>query len=53
MYKLIQYSDNYSKTSGTVWKYGRDKTALAHNSVIADFTEANTIANLFRIKGNR
>ena len=21
MYKLIEYSDNYSKTSGTLWKH--------------------------------
>ena len=24
MYNLIQYSDNYSKTSGTLWQYHRD-----------------------------
>ena len=25
MYNLIQYSDNYSKTSGTLWQYYRDE----------------------------
>ena len=25
MYNLIQYSDNYSKTSGTLWQYHRDE----------------------------
>ena len=24
MYNLIEYSDNYSKTSGGVWQYYRD-----------------------------
>ena len=25
MYNLIEYSDNYSKTSGTLWQYYRDE----------------------------
>ena len=25
MYNLIEYSDNYSKTSGTLWQYYRDQ----------------------------
>ena len=25
MYNLIEYSDNYSKTSGSLWQYYRDK----------------------------
>ena len=25
MYNLIEYSDNYSKTSGTLWQYNRDE----------------------------
>ena len=24
MYNLIEYSDNYSKTSGSLWQYHRD-----------------------------
>ena len=24
-YDLIEYSDNYSKTSGSIWKYYRDE----------------------------
>ena len=24
MYNLIEYSDNYSKTSGSLWQYDRD-----------------------------
>ena len=25
MYNLIEYSDNYSKTSGSLWKYYKDE----------------------------
>ena len=27
MYNLIEYSDHYSKTSGRLWQYYRDKPA--------------------------
>ena len=39
MYNLIQYIDNYSKTSEILWQYCRDEPALADNDTIADFTE--------------
>ena len=26
MYNLIEYGDNYSKTSGSLWQYYRDET---------------------------
>ena len=29
MYSLIKYSDNYSKTSGSLWQYYRDEPAPA------------------------
>ena len=28
MYNLIEYSDDYSKTSGSLWQYRRDEPAL-------------------------
>ena len=33
MYNLIEYSDNYAKTSGSLWQYYRDKpnNILAHS----------------------
>ena len=37
MYNLIEYSDNYSKTSGSLWQYYRDETFLDVNSAISDF----------------
>ena len=32
MYNLIEYSDNYAKTSGSLWKYYRDES----NNDLAD-----------------
>ena len=49
MYNLIEYSDNYSKTSGILWQYCRDETALAVND-ITDFTVANAIIDSFKVK---
>ena len=40
MYDLIEYSDNYSKTSGSLWHYYRDEPFLA-NGAIADFFTYN------------
>ena len=42
-------SDSYSKTSRIICQYCRGKPALA-DYTIADFTEANTITALFKIK---
>ena len=53
MYKLIEYSDNYSKTSGILWQYCRDEPAVDDNGAIADFTEANAITDSFKIKEKR
>ena len=41
MYNLIEYSDNYSKTSGSLWKYCEDVPAVDDNGDIADFNEVN------------
>ena len=37
MYNLIQYSDVYSKTSGSLWQYYRDEPAIDNNNSIIDF----------------
>ena len=49
-YKLIDYSDNYSKTSGVLWEYCRDEPAVDANGAITNFTEDNTITDSFKIK---
>ena len=37
VYNLIEYSDSYSKTSGSLWQYQRDEPFLDVNGAIADF----------------
>ena len=41
MYNLIEYSDNCSKTSGTLWQCCKDITAVNNNGDIVDFNDAN------------
>ena len=41
MYNLIEYSDNYSKTSWRLWKYCKDIPAVNNNGNIVDFNCAN------------
>ena len=36
MYNLIEYSNNYSKTSGSSWQYYRDEPFIDNNGVIID-----------------
>ena len=48
MYNLIEYSDNYSKTSGSLWQYCKDIPAV-NNDKIADFGEGN-LTNSFNLK---
>ena len=41
MYNLIEYSDNYSKTSGSLSQYCKDILAVNNNDNIIDFNGAN------------
>ena len=41
MHNLIEYSDNYSKTSGSLWQYCKDIPAVDNNGAIVDFNGAN------------
>ena len=45
MYNLLEYSDNYSKTSGSLWNYYRDK--------INDSANKNNDANNYKINNNK
>ena len=40
IYNLIEYSDNYSKTSGSLWQYCKEMPAI-NNGAIVNFNEAN------------
>ena len=51
MYNLIEYSDNYLKTSGILWQYCRDEPAInAANGNIVDFYADNATTDSFKIK---
>ena len=41
MYNLIEYSDNYSKTSGSLWQYCKNIPAANNDGDIIDFNGAN------------
>ena len=42
MYNLIEYSDNYAKTTGSLWQYCKNIPARNNNNEITEFTLANT-----------
>ena len=42
MYNLIEYSDNYAKTSGSLWQYCKDIPARDANNEITEFRVNNT-----------
>ena len=50
MCNLIEYSDTYSKESGSSWQYYRDETALANNGNITDFPANNNNSASFKFK---
>ena len=51
MYNLIEYSDNYSKTSGSLWQYCKEVPAVNNNGNIVDFNGANATDSFnFKIK---
>ena len=41
-YNSIEYSDNYSKIAGSLWKYHRDEPAL-NNGLLANFPGNNAL----------
>ena len=40
MYNLIEYSDNYSKTSGNLWQYCKEMPTVDDNGAIVEFNVA-------------
>ena len=49
MYNLIEYSDNYEKTTGSLWQYCKDIPALDANDEIVVFT-GNNVTDSFNFK---
>ena len=41
MHNVTEYSNNYSKTSGSWWQYGKYIPAVNNNGDIVDFNGAN------------
>ena len=50
MYNLVEYSDICSKTSGSLWQYDRDESALDNNNIIINFPGDNNNSILFKFK---
>ena len=51
VYNVIEYSNNFSKTSRILWQYCRNEPAWAYdNKKIASCTKANAITDSFKIK---
>ena len=50
MYNLIEYSDNYSKISGSLWQYFKEIPAINNVGNIADFNGANATDSLIFLK---
>ena len=49
MYNLIEYSDNYAKTTGSVWQYCKDIPARNANDEIIVF-DVNSVTDSFNFK---
>ena len=49
MYNLIEYSDNYAKTTGSLWQYCKDIPARDNNNTIIIFAE-NNLTDSFNFK---
>ena len=49
MYNLIDYSDNYSKTSGILWQYCKDIPAINDDENIVSF-DGNNDSDSFKFK---
>ena len=49
MHNLREYSDNYSKTSGSLWQYCKDTPAVDDNNAIVNFAE-NNLTDSFNFK---
>ena len=50
MYNLIEYSDNYSETSGSLWQYYRDEPALTNAGAIDIHAFDNSASFKFKQK---
>ena len=47
VYHLIEYRDNYSKTSRVLWQFCKDVLTVDTNGAITNLTEANAATDSF------
>ena len=53
MYNLLEYSDNYSETYGSLWQYCKDVPAVDNNNAIVNFAENNLTDSFnFKVQNN-
>ena len=50
MYNLIEYSDNYAKTTGSLWKYCKDIPARNNNQIVNFAADNLTDSFNFKVK---
>ena len=51
MYNLIEYSDNYAKTTGSLWQYCKDIPARDNNDELINFAAGNPTDSFdFKVK---
>ena len=50
LYNLIEYSDAFLKTSGSLWQYYRDGPALGPSNDIIDFPDDKNKSNSFKFE---
>ena len=50
MYNLIEYSDNYSDTSGSLWQFKRDEQPKCNNEELSNVSTDNSSS--FKYKSN-
>ena len=49
IYNLIEHSNSYLDTFGSLWQYYRDEPSLANNAIV-DFTGVNNNSKSFKYK---
>ena len=50
MYKLMEHSDNYSKTSGDLWRSYRDESDLSAAGEIVDLLNNDNNSGFFKFE---
>ena len=48
MYNLIEHSDNYSDTWGSLWQFKRDEQPINNNGAFINITAANSSSFLYK-----